>query len=45
MSSRNKAEPAPAEDLGLELALLCDALDMAEHGAFLFAVCEDGPLR
>jgi tetratricopeptide (TPR) repeat protein len=45
MSSRAKAEPSPPEDLGLELALLCDALDMAERGAFLFAVCEEGPLR
>jgi len=45
MSSANWAEPAPAQDLGLELALLCDALDMLERGAFLFAICEEGLLR
>jgi len=45
MSSKAKAEPSPPEDLGLELALLCDALDMSERGAFLFAVCEEGRLR
>ncbi|MFZ5917527.1 MAG: tetratricopeptide repeat protein [Chloroflexota bacterium] len=35
----------PAEDLALELALLCDALDLLTRGAFLFAICEEGPLR
>ncbi|MFQ6100496.1 MAG: tetratricopeptide repeat protein [Anaerolineae bacterium] len=45
MSLRTRTEPTPAEDLALELALLCDALDMLESGAFLFAVCEEGPLR
>nr|HID13983.1 tetratricopeptide repeat protein [Anaerolineae bacterium] len=45
MSSVMRAEPAPVEDVGLELALLCDALDILRRGAFLFAVCEEGPLR
>ena len=45
MSSARRAEPAPAEDVGLELALLCDALDIDSGGAFLFAVCEEGALR
>jgi tetratricopeptide (TPR) repeat protein len=41
-----QAGQAPAVDLRLELALLCDALDVTERGAFLFAVCqEEGPLR
>jgi len=31
--------------VGLKLALLCDALDLLERGAFIFAICEDGPLR
>jgi len=45
MSYVRQAEPAPAEDLSLELALLCDALDILRRGAFIFAVCEEGPLR
>ena len=45
MSSVNWREPAPAADLGLELALLCDALDVLRGGAFFFAVCEEGALR
>jgi tetratricopeptide (TPR) repeat protein len=43
MSSRT--DPVLAEDMGLELMLLCDALDMSTRGGFLFAVCEEGPLR
>jgi tetratricopeptide (TPR) repeat protein len=39
------AEPGALDGLGLELALLCDALDLLDAGAFLFAVCEEGPLR
>jgi tetratricopeptide (TPR) repeat protein len=38
-------EPFPGEDIGLELGLLCDALDLLTGSAFLFAVCEEGPLR
>ena len=45
MSSASWPEPAPAADLGLELALLCDALDVLTGGAFIFAICEEGPLR
>ncbi|HUV91256.1 MAG TPA: hypothetical protein VMY80_16495, partial [Anaerolineae bacterium] len=45
MGSARQAEPAPAPDLGLQLSLLCDALDILERGAFLFAICEEGPLR
>jgi tetratricopeptide (TPR) repeat protein len=45
MNSARWAEPGPAADLRLELTLLCDALDMLSGGAFLFAVCEEGPLR
>ena len=45
MSSARQAKPAPTEEPGLELALLCDALDIGSGGAFLFAVCEEGPLR
>jgi tetratricopeptide (TPR) repeat protein len=45
MSSAEWIEPSPAADLRLRLALLCDALDMLDQGAFLFAVCEEGPLR
>ena len=45
MNSRMRTELAPAEDLGLELALLCDTLDICPRGAFLFAVCEEGALR
>ena len=45
MSSAGWIEPSPAADLRLRLALLCDALDMLDQGAFLFAVCEEGPLR
>jgi tetratricopeptide (TPR) repeat protein len=45
MSSARWIEPSPAADLRLRLALLCDALDMLDRGAFLFAVCEEGPLR
>jgi tetratricopeptide (TPR) repeat protein len=45
MSSTRWAEPSPALDIGLELALLCDALDLLERGAFLFAICEEGALR
>ncbi len=45
MSSARWPEPAPAEDIGLELALLCDALDMPGRGGFLFAICEEEPLR
>jgi hypothetical protein len=41
----SQAKPAPAQDVGLELTLLCDALDLTERGAFLFAICEEGPLR
>jgi len=32
-------------DIGLQLALLCDALDIGTGGTFLFAVCEEGALR
>ncbi|HEX9921086.1 MAG TPA: hypothetical protein VGD99_00340 [Anaerolineae bacterium] len=45
MPSARTTEPFPGEDIGLELGLLCDALDLLTGGAFLFAVCEDGPLR
>jgi len=46
MESAKQAKQAPAVDLRLELALLCDALDVTGRGAFLFAVCqEEGPLR
>jgi len=45
MSSARQAEPAPTPDLGLKLLLLCDSLDLLERGAFIFAVCEEGPLR
>jgi tetratricopeptide (TPR) repeat protein len=45
MSSARPTEPTPSADLSLELALLCDALDLNPRGAFLFAVCEEGPLR
>jgi len=45
MNFVRRPEPALAEDLRLELALLCDSLDLLERGAFLFAVCEEGPLR
>jgi len=45
MSSARQAEPASTPDLGLKLLLLCDSLDLLERGAFLFAVCEEGPLR
>jgi len=45
MSSARRTEPTPSGDLSLELALLCDALDLNPRGAFLFAVCEEGPLR
>ena len=40
-----QAEYALQNGVGLELALLCDALDLLDRGAFLFAVCEEGPLR
>ena len=45
MPSARTTEPFPGEDIGLELGLLCDALDLLTGGAFLFAVCEEGPLR
>ncbi len=45
MSSASWLEPAPAEDLKLELELLCHALDISRGSAFLFAVCEEGSLR
>jgi len=45
MSSARRAEPVPTEEPGLELTLLCDALDIGSGGAFLFVVCEEGPLR
>jgi len=45
MNSVRRPEPALAEDLRLELAPLCDSLDLLERGAFLFAFCEGEPLR
>ncbi len=45
MSLTRQAELAPQTGVGLELALLCDALDVLDRGAFLFAVCEEGALR
>ena len=45
MSSARRAEPVLTEEPGLELTLLCDALDIGSGGAFLFVVCEEGPLR
>jgi tetratricopeptide (TPR) repeat protein len=45
MSPGTRTESDLTKDLGLELALLCDALDMPVRGGFLFAVCEEGPLR
>ncbi|RMF36287.1 MAG: hypothetical protein D6759_03740, partial [Chloroflexi bacterium] len=38
-------EPTFLEELGLDLALLSDALDLLEGSGFLFAVCPEGALR
>ena len=45
MNFVQRAEVIPPEDIRLTLRLLCDALDILTRGAFLFAVCEPGPLR
>ncbi len=45
MSSASWPELALAADLGLELELLCQALDISMSGAFIFAIREEGELR
>jgi len=45
VGSLSVREPTFLEELGLDLALLSDALDLLEGSGFLFAVCREGALR